>query len=67
MTKEKTMAEPHEETQQEKETRWAAQRAAHGKEQRGRRTARQRKAVRNWLLLGAIVYTIAVIAGVVLR
>ena len=61
------MAEPHDETHQEKETRGAAQRATHGKEQRGRRTARQRKAVRNWLLFGAIVYTIAVIAGVVLR
>jgi hypothetical protein len=61
------MAEPHEETQQEKETRWAAQRAAHDKGQRGLRVARQRKAVRNWLLLGAIVYTVAVIAGLVLR
>ena len=61
------MAVPHEETQQEKNTRRAVQRAAHDKEQRGRRTARQRKAVRNWLLFGAIVYTIAVIAGVVLR
>ena len=61
------MVEPHEETQQEKETRRAALRAAHGKEQRGRRTARYRKSVRNWLLFGAIVYTVAVIAGVVLR
>ena len=38
------MAEPHEETQQEKNTRRAVRRAAHDKEQRGRRTARQRKA-----------------------
>ena len=61
------MAEPHDETHQEKETRGAAQRATHGKEQRGRRTARYRKSVRNWLLFGAIVYTVAVMAGVVLR
>ncbi len=65
--KEKPMAEPPEETQQEQETRRAALRAAHGKEQRGRRTARYRKSVRNWLLFGAIVYTVAVLAGVVLR
>jgi hypothetical protein len=61
------MAEPHEETQQEQETRRAALRTAHAKLQRGRRTARYRKSVRNWLLFGAIVYTVAVIAGVVLR
>ena len=61
------MAEPHDETHQEKETRGAAQRATHGKEQRGRRTARYRKSVRNWLLFGAIVYTVAVLAGVALR
>jgi hypothetical protein len=48
------MAEPHEETHQEKETRWAAQRATHGKEQRGRRTARYRKSVRNWLQLAGL-------------
>jgi hypothetical protein len=61
------MVEPHAETQQEQETRWAAQRAAHNKQQRGRRTARYRKSVRNWLLFGALVYTVAVLAGVVLR
>jgi hypothetical protein len=61
------MAEPHEETRQEKETRWADQRATHEKEQRGLRTARQRKAVRNWLIVGAIILMIAVIAGIVLR
>jgi hypothetical protein len=61
------MAEPREETQQKKETRWAAQRVAHDKEQRGRRVARQRKVVRNWLLFGVIAYTVAVIAGLVLR
>ena len=61
------MAEPHEETQQEQETRRAALRAAHDKQQRGRRTARYRKSVRHWLLLGAIVYTVAVLAGVALR
>jgi hypothetical protein len=61
------MAEPREESQQKKETRWAAQRVAHDKEQRGLRVARQWKAVRNWLLFGAIMYTVAVMAGLVLR
>jgi len=55
------MAEPQEETPQEKETRWASQRATHEKEQRGRRVARQRKAVCHWVLMGAVI------AGVVLR
>ena len=67
MAQEKTMAEPHEETRQEKETRWAAQRATHDKEQRGMRVARQRKAVRNWLIGGAVMLMVAVMAGVVLR
>jgi hypothetical protein len=61
------MAEPQEETPQEKETRWASQRATHEKEQRGRRVARQRKAVCHWVLVGATMLMGAVIAGVVLR
>jgi Flp pilus assembly protein TadB len=65
--KERTMAEPHEETRQEKETRWAAQRVAHEKEQQGMQAARQRKTARTWLIIGAIVIIVAVIAAVVLR
>jgi CHASE3 domain sensor protein len=61
------MAEPHEETRQEKETRWAAQRVAHEKEQQGMQAARQRKTARTWLIIGAIVIIVAVIAAVVLR
>jgi hypothetical protein len=53
------MAEPQE-TQQEKETRWAAQRAAHDKEQQGRQAARQRKTARTWLIVGAIVIIVLI-------
>ena len=67
MAQEKTMAEPHEETRQEKETRWAAQRAAHDKEQQAGQAARQRKTVQTWLIVGTIVIIVAVIAVVVLR
>jgi Flp pilus assembly protein TadB len=66
MAKEKTMAEPQE-TQQEKETRWAAQRARRDTEQQTMQATRQRKAARNWLIMGAIVIIMAVIAMVVLR
>jgi hypothetical protein len=60
------MAEPQEETRQEKETRWAAQRAAHEKDQQGMQAARQRKTTRNWLTVGAIVLIGAALAVVVL-
>jgi hypothetical protein len=66
MAKGKTMAE-HDETQQEKETRWTAQRAAHDTQQHEYRVARGRKIGRNWLLVGAIVIIVAVIVVVVLR
>jgi hypothetical protein len=66
MTKEKTMAEPHEETQQEKETRWAAQRVAHETQQKDYRAARARTRGRHWLVVGAIVIIIAVIAAALL-
>jgi hypothetical protein len=59
------MAEPQE-TQQEKEVRWAAQRAAHETQQQGYRTARARTRGRNWLVVGAIVIIVAVIAAVML-
>jgi Flp pilus assembly protein TadB len=65
MEKGKTMAEPQE-TRQEKETRWAAQRTAHDQEQHAGQAARKRKTARTWLIVGAIVIIVAVIAKVVL-
>ena len=61
----KTMAE-HDETQQEKETRWTAQRDAHDRQQHEYRGARTRRRGRNWLIVGAIVIIVAVIAVAVL-
>ena len=61
----KTMAEPQE-TQQEKETRWAAQRAAHETQQQGYRAARARTRRRNWLVVGAIGLIVAVLAAAML-
>ena len=55
------------ETQQEKETRWAAQRAAHDTQQDVYRATRIRKRGRTWLIVGTIVILVAVIAVVVLR
>ena len=60
-----TMAEPQE-TQQEKEARWAAQRAAHETQQQDYRTARARARRKTWLVVGAIVLIVAVIAAAVL-
>jgi hypothetical protein len=62
----KTMAKPHE-TQQEKETRWAAQRAAQETQQKDYRAARARTRGRNWLVVGAIVIIVAVMAAAMLR
>jgi hypothetical protein len=64
MAQGKTMAE-HQETQQEKETRWTAQRAAHDKQQSEYRAARVRKVGKNWVIVGAIVIIVAVIAAAV--
>ena len=61
IAQEKTMAEPQE-TQQEKEARWAAQRDAHDAQQQDYRAARARTRGRNWLVVGAIVIVAAVIA-----
>jgi hypothetical protein len=61
----KTMAEPQE-TQQEKEARWSAQRAAHATQQKDSRAARARTRGRNWLVVGAIVIIVAVIAAAIL-
>ena len=61
----KTMAEPQE-TQQEKEARWTAQRAAHETQQQDYRAARARTRGRNWLIVGVIVIIAAVIAAAIL-
>jgi hypothetical protein len=61
----KTMAEPQE-TQQEKEARWTAQRAAHATQQQDYRAARARTRGRSWLVGGAIVIIVAVIAAAIL-
>ena len=65
MSKGKAMAD-QDETQQEKVTRWTAQRAAHDKQQDDYRAARIRTTGRNWLIGGAIVIIVAVIAAAVL-
>jgi hypothetical protein len=62
--KEKKMAEP-EETRQEQETRWTAQRAARDKELQVGQKARQKKNRRIWVTV-AVIVIIAVIAAVVL-
>ena len=61
----KTMAELQE-TQQEKEARWAAQRAARETQQKDYRTAQARTRRRNWLVVGAIVIIVAVMAAAML-
>jgi hypothetical protein len=55
------MAEPQE-TQPEKEARWAAQRATRDTQQKDYRAAMVRTRRRNWLVVGAIVIIVAVIA-----
>jgi len=60
------MADPQE-TRQEKETRWATQRAARDQEQQVSQAARRRHTARTWLIVGVIVLIGAVIAVVVLR
>ena len=54
------------ETQQEKEARWAAQRAARETQQKDYRAAQARTKRRNWLVVGAIVIIVAVIAAAML-
>jgi len=65
MAQGKTMAE-HEETQQEKETRWTAQRATHDRQQQDYQAARTRRIGRNWFIVGAIVIIVAVLAAAML-
>jgi hypothetical protein len=64
-TKGKTVAEPQE-TRQEKETRWATQRATRDQEQLASRAARRRHTGRTWVIVGVIVIIGAVITTVVL-
>ena len=60
------MADPQE-TRQEKETRWATQRAARDQEQQATQAARRRHTARICLIVGVLVVIGAVIAAVVLR
>jgi hypothetical protein len=60
-----TMAEPQE-TRQEQEARWTAQRAAREQESRAGQQARRKKHRRTWATVGAIVLIVVVIAAVVL-
>jgi hypothetical protein len=55
-----------EETRQEQETRWAAQRAARDQEFQARQHARHQRNRRTWVIGGAIVIIVAVIAVVAL-
>jgi hypothetical protein len=57
------MAKPQE-TQQEKEARWAAQRATRDTQEQTYRAARLRARGRNWLIVGAIVLIAAVIVAI---
>jgi hypothetical protein len=61
----KTMAEPQE-TRQEQEARWDAQRVARDQEVQTGQRARQKKNRRTWLTVAVIVLIVAVIAAVVL-
>ena len=59
------MGEPQE-TRQDKETRWTAQRAAHDQQQQEYRALRAGKIGRNWFVVGAIVIIVAVTAAYIL-
>jgi uncharacterized membrane protein YidH (DUF202 family) len=65
MAKGKNMADSQE-TREEKETRWATQRAARDQEQRAGQAVRRRQTAKTWLIVGVIVIIVAVIAAVVL-
>jgi hypothetical protein len=59
------MAE-QQETQQEREARWAAQRAARDTQHQNWQSARARARARAWIIGGAIVIIVAVIAAIML-
>ena len=54
------------ETQQEKEARWAAQRAARETQHKDYRTAQARARRRHWVVVGALVIIVAVSAAAML-
>jgi hypothetical protein len=54
------------ETRQEQEARWDAQRAARDQQFRNAQQARKQKSRRTWMIVGATVLIVAVIAAVVL-
>jgi len=54
------------ETRQEQEARWAAQRASRDSQEQTYRTNRARTRGRNWLVIGGIVIILAVIAAITL-
>jgi t-SNARE complex subunit (syntaxin) len=62
----KNMAEPQE-TRQEQQARWDAQRAVRDKDFQTGQQARHRRNTRTWLIVAVIIVIIAVIAVVVLR
>jgi CHASE3 domain sensor protein len=59
------MADPQE-TREEKEARWATQRATRDQEQHAGQALRRRQNARRWVIVGVIVIVVAVIAAVVL-
>ena len=61
----KHMAKPQE-TRQEQETRWTAQRAARDKDFQVRQDARHQKNRRTWVIVAGIVLIVAVIVAVML-
>jgi hypothetical protein len=61
----KTMAKPQE-TRQEQEARWTAQRAAREQTVQAGQRARRQKTTRSWLIVAVIVIICVVIAAVVL-
>jgi type IV secretory pathway component VirB8 len=65
MAQGKTMADPQE-TREEKEARWATQRAARDQEQHASQALRSRQTARRWVIVGVIVLIVAVIAIVML-
>jgi hypothetical protein len=65
IAQEKTMAD-RQETQQERETRWTAQRAANETQQQASRAARARARGRNLVVGGAIVIIVVALAVIML-
>lgn len=60
------MAEPQE-TRGEQETRWAAQRVAHGKELHDSQAAGRRRTVRNVIVAVTVIIVVVVVAVVAVK